>query len=123
MRAVGQADRRRGTRELLDRDAMLEIAEPAAAILLLDRDAVQAERADFWPQVTRKLVALVDLGSSRRDLLAGERLNGFANRIRGFAEIEVEHPLRVGNHGPAASRSMTACCAQPYSLRMSLSRA
>jgi hypothetical protein len=30
-------------------------------------------------------------------------MHGLAYRIRGFAKIEVEHPMRVGNHGRAAS--------------------
>jgi hypothetical protein len=30
-------------------------------------------------------------------------LHGIANRIRGLAEIEVEHSMRVGNHGGVAS--------------------
>ena len=30
-------------------------------------------------------------------------MHGLAYRIRGFAEIEIEHPMRVGNHGRAAS--------------------
>ena len=51
MRAVGEPDRRRRPRHLLHRQAMLEIAEARAAIFLLDRDAVQAERADFRPEV------------------------------------------------------------------------
>src|SRR6267154_1413141 len=103
MRAIGQADRRRGARNLLHRDAVLEIAEPASAILLLDGNAVQAERADFRPQVARKLVALVDFGSPRRDLVGGEILHGLAYGVGGFAEIEVEHSMRVGNHDGAAS--------------------
>src|SRR6267142_3961569 len=69
MRAVGQANRRRRPRNLLDRDAVLEIAQPRTAILLLDRYSVQAERADLRPQVARKLIALVDLGGARRDLV------------------------------------------------------
>jgi hypothetical protein len=32
-------------------------------------------------------------------------MNGLAERIRGFAEIEIEHPIRVGNHGRAAFRA------------------
>ena len=103
MRAVGQADRRRRARDFLDRDAVLEIAEPGAAIFLLDGNAVQAERADLRPEVAGKLIALVDLGGARRDLVAGEILHGFADRVRGLAEIEIEHPMRVGNHGRAAS--------------------
>ncbi len=108
MRAVGQADRRRSARDFLDRDAMLEIAEPGAAILLLDGNAVQAERADFRPEIPRELVALVDLGGARRDLVAGEILHGFADGVRGFAEIEIEHPLRVGDHGRDGLRANNA---------------
>src|SRR3981189_1752874 len=69
MRAVGQADRRRRPRDLLDPDAVLEIAEPGSAIFLLDGDAVQPERSDFRPEIPRELIALVDLGGARRDLV------------------------------------------------------
>jgi hypothetical protein len=31
--------------------------------------------------------------------MAGEIVDGFAQRIRGFTEIEIEHPIRVGDHG------------------------
>src|SRR6202790_5042180 len=82
---------------------MLEIAEPRAAIFLLDGNSVQAERADFRPEVAGELIALVDFGGARRDLVAGEIMHGLADRVRGFAEIEIEHPMRVGNHGRAAS--------------------
>src|ERR1700735_3527811 len=103
---------------------MLEIAEPRAAIFLLDRNPVQAQRADFRPQIARKLVALVDLGGARRDLVTGEIMHGLANRVRGFAEIEIEHPMRVGNHGQAGSGIiMRWSRAQAYSLPASLSRA
>src|ERR1700692_3823087 len=70
MRAVGETDRRRRPGNFLDRDAVLEVAQPRAAIFLLDGDAVEAERADFRPKVARKLVALVDVGGARRDLVA-----------------------------------------------------
>src|SRR3954462_12777181 len=103
MRAKKQADRSRRPRVFLDRDAMLQSPEPRAAVLLLDGDAVQSERADLRPEVSGKLVALVDLGRTRRDLVTCEIMHGFANGIRGFAEIEVEHPMRVGDHGLAAS--------------------
>ena len=99
MRAVGQPDRGRGPRHLLHRNAVLEIAEAGAAIFLLDGDAVQAERADLGPEVARELIAAVDFGGARRDLVLRKRMHGFADRIRGLAEIEVEHPLCVGDHG------------------------
>src|SRR5947207_431002 len=70
MGAVGQADRRRGARYFLDRNAVLEIAEPGAAIFLLDGNPVQAERADLGPEIPGELIALVDFGRARRDLVA-----------------------------------------------------
>src|SRR6185437_10294079 len=103
MRAVGQADGGGSARNLLQRDAMLEIAEPCPAILFLDRDAMQAKRADLRPEVAWKLIAPVDLGRAGRDLVAGEIVNGFANRVRRLAEIEIEDAIRVGNHGRHAS--------------------
>ena len=99
MRAVGQADRGRGARHLLHRDAVLEIAQARAAIFLLDRDAVQAERADLGPEIARKLIAAVDFGGARRDLVLRKRMHRLADRVRGLAEIEIEHPMRVGDHG------------------------
>ena len=109
MRAIGQADGRRGARNLLHRDAMLEIAEARAAIFLLDGNPVQAERADFGPEVAGKLIAFVDFGGARRDLVARKVLHGLADRIRGLAEIEIEHPLRVGDHGRGLRRHNTSC--------------
>src|SRR5882672_6571554 len=99
MRAIGQADRGRCARNLLDRDAMFEVAEPRPAILLLDRDAVQPEFAKFRPQIARELIGLVDVRGARRDLVACKIVDRVANCVRGLAEIEVEHAMRVGNHG------------------------
>src|SRR5947209_842908 len=83
---------------------MFEIAEPCPAILLFHRDAMQAERTDPGPEVAREQVAPVDLGGPRRDLVCGEITHGVADRVRGFAEIEVEHAMRVGVHDRAAFR-------------------
>src|SRR5260221_9097103 len=103
MGAVGQTDCGRGARYFLDGDAVLEIAEPRAAIFLLDGDPVQTERADLGPEVPPELIALVDFGGTPRELVRREGLDGLANRIRGLAEIEIEDPVRVGDHGLAAS--------------------
>src|SRR5688500_8955891 len=103
MRAIAQPDRRCCPRHFLARDALLVIAEPGAARFLLDGYAVQAERADLGPEGSWKLVALVAFGRARRDLLARKGKHGFANGIRGFTEIEIEHPVRIGNHGRATS--------------------
>src|ERR1700710_838041 len=123
MGAVRQPDRSRRPRHFFDCDTVLEIAQTSAAIFLFDGDAVQAERAHLRPEVARKLVAPVDFGGARRDLVAREGIDGLANRIRGFAEIEIEHPVRVGNHGGAASgTSIRLYGPQPYSPGMRLSR-
>jgi hypothetical protein len=49
MGAVTETDRGRGALDLLHRDDMLQISEAKAAILLLDRDAVETERAHLRP--------------------------------------------------------------------------
>src|SRR6185437_6906903 len=95
-----------------------------AAIFLLDGNPVQAKRADFRPEVAGELIAPVDFVGARRDLVAREIMHGFADRVRGFAEIEVEHPMRIGNHGRAASgANRAACSTQTYALEIGLSRA
>src|SRR4051794_13190399 len=105
MGSVGQAYRGGGARNLFHGDAVLEIAETRAAIFLLDGNAVEAKIAKLRLQVARKLVGLVDLGGARRDLVRREVADGFAYRIRGLAEVKIEHPLRVGNHRVASGRA------------------
>ena len=90
MRAVRQADRRRGARDLLHRDDVRQVAEVAAAVLLLDRHAVQAERAELRPEVGRKDVVAVDVGGARRDLVVGELLHRIAQHRDRLAEVEGE---------------------------------
>src|SRR5882757_9897807 len=46
-----------------------------------------------------------------------------ANRVRGLAEIEIEYPLRVGNHCWAASGQVRRSCARPFALQITMSRA
>ncbi len=77
---------------------MLEVAEAGSAIFLFYRDAVQAEGADLGPEVARKLVAPVDLGGARRDLVLREGVHRLANRVRGFAQIEIEKQRPVRGH-------------------------
>ena len=51
-------------------------------------------------------------------------MHGFADRVRGFAEIEIEHPMRVGDHGRAASGQIGGCLAHSLMrCETSLSRA
>ena len=98
MRAVGQANRGRGPRHFFHRDAVLEIAETRPAILLLDGNAVQAERTDLGPEVAREFITAVDFGGARRDFVLRERVHRLPDRVRRFAEIEVEQQRPVRSH-------------------------
>jgi hypothetical protein len=73
--AIAQADRRRGTAQLLDRDHVLEIAQPRAAIFLVDGDAVKAEIAHLRPQLARKAVGLVEFRRDRSHFGRGKALD------------------------------------------------
>ena len=99
MGAVGQPDGGRAAADLLHGDAVLEVAEARAAVLLLHRDAEQAQLAELRPQCARELVGLVDLGGDRRDLVGGEAAHAGAQLVGRLAEIEVERGKIVGDHG------------------------
>ena len=102
MRAVGQADRGRGARDLLHRDAMLEIAEAEAAVFLRRGDR-RAGRAR--PSSATGRAGSGCRGRSRRraarSRCVGELARRLADRVRGFAEVEVERGGAVGDHGRA----------------------
>ena len=69
---------------------MREVAEVAAAVLLLHRHAVQAERAELLPQIGGKEVVAVDVGGARRDLVVGELLHAVAQHGDRLAQVEGE---------------------------------
>ena len=99
MRAVGEADRRRAAAHLLHGDDVLEIAEPRPAVLLLHGDAEQPHVAELGPELARELVAPVDLGSERGDLVGRETAHAGAQLVGRLAEVEVERREIVGDHG------------------------
>ena len=103
VRAVAEADRGGGPAHLLHGDAMLQVAEAAAALLLLHRDTEQAEVAEPGPEVARELVARVDLLRARRDLRLREALDRRADHVGGLAQPEVEAGHPVGGHCAADS--------------------
>ena len=74
---------------------MGEIAEPEPAIGLGDGDAVEAEVAEFFPQVGREGVVNVNLRGTRRDFGGSEGSDAGAQHRDGFAMVEVEG----GEHG------------------------
>ena len=69
---------------------MGEIAHPRAAILLLDGDAEEPERAELRPQLARKLVGAVDLVGDRGDLVSGKVAHRLAQHFDVAAETEIE---------------------------------
>src|SRR5437016_2142756 len=103
MRAVGESHRARGARDLLHADDVREVAEPGAAEALRDGDAEQPLPAERRPQVARKLVAAIDLGRARRDLLGGEAPHLLADLLELGAEAEVAVGALEGAHGLAFS--------------------
>ena len=102
MSAIGEPDRGRAAAHLLHRDAMGEITHPGAAILLLDGDAVQAERPHLRPQLDRKAVGAVYLGGERCDLVLGEIAHRRAQHVDLGAEIEIEGRKPRVLHGSSA---------------------
>ena len=115
MRAVGEADRRRGAAHLLHRDHVREVAHRRAAVLLLDGDAEQAQVAHLAPEVGRKLVGAVDLGSARRDLVRGELPHGRAQHVDRVAVVEVDRGKVLHRH---ASRVKESAFASVVAVRM-----
>ena len=91
MRAVGEADRGRGAADLLERDAVGEVAHAGAAVLLGHGDPEQAERAELLPQIGRELVVRVDPCRPRRDLLGREAPHHGAQSLDLLAKAEAHH--------------------------------
>ncbi len=98
MRAVGQADRRRGARNFFHRHAVREVAHPGAAPFLLDGDAEKSELAELRPKLARKFVGAVDLGGVGSDLGLRERADGVAQHLDIAAEIKIEAGKTVRDH-------------------------
>ena len=71
---------------------------PAPPILLFDRNAQHAQRAELPPQIGREIVVAVDRRRARRDLIGGEILDLAAQHVRGLAEIEIERAHPVAAH-------------------------
>ena len=101
MGAIGQADRGRGARNLLQRDDMGEIAHVGAAVLLRDRHAEQAEVAEFLPEIGGKFIVAVDLFRAGRDFGQGEGAHAVAQHVDLVAESEIQARNGHGNGLPS----------------------
>jgi len=90
MRAVGESHRRRGARDFLHGNTVLEITETGTAPLLLHRDAVHAELPELRPQIARKGIRAIDLVGTRGDPVGSEAADAVAQHVGGLAETEIE---------------------------------
>src|SRR3546814_19232663 len=98
MVAIGQADSSRSTLYFLDRDHMVEIAEPQPAPFLFDGDAVEAKRAHRGPQlVAREPVVGICFGGERGDLFDSESGGGLADHLGALAESEIAIGISAHN--------------------------
>ena len=98
VRAVAEPDGGGRAAHLLHGDAVLEVAEAAAAFLLLHGEPEQPEVAEPGPEVARELVARVDLFRAGRDLGLREALDGRPDHVRRLAQPEIEAGHPVGGH-------------------------
>src|SRR5579883_718544 len=89
MRAVREADRPRGPRDLLHGDGVGEIAEPGAPPALRHGDAEEAELPERGPEVARELILAIDLGGARRDVLRREAMHLLTDLLDTLAEAEI----------------------------------
>ncbi len=95
--AIGQSDRGRTAADFLHGDAVFEVTEAGATIVLLDGDTVQAEGAHLGPEVAREFVGAVDLGRDRRDLVGSEGADRIAQLVRSLAEAEIQGRVVVAD--------------------------
>ena len=108
VRAVGQADRAGGARDLLHRHHVRQVAQVRAAVVAADGDAEQAHLAELLPQVVGEGVLAVDAVGARGDLLLREGRHALAQHV----EVVTEGKGRMGGscpferavHGSAAAR-------------------
>src|SRR3954447_2342660 len=89
MRAVGESDRTGGARDLFHGNRVCEIAETGAAPALRHRHAQQSLFPEGRPEVTRKLVAAVDLRRPRCNALRREATYLGADLLDALIQSEI----------------------------------
>ena len=93
----GDGDRHRGVdaSQLLDRDRVRERVGSAAAVLLRDRHAHQAERRELGDQLVREALLPVELLRDGRNLLERELADGVPEELVLRVEVEVHRAARL----------------------------
>ncbi len=89
MRRDGDSDRSVDTRELLDRERVLHVAEAGAVPLFREKDAEQTELGGLGHDFPRELLALVELHHVRPDLALGELAHRVPQELLVFRKAEI----------------------------------
>src|SRR6478672_4561468 len=100
MSTEGQADGRRGSRNLLHGDHMREITQPSATVFIADRQPEDTEVSELAPEIVWKKVLLVNRSSTRGNLIRRKSVDRVAQHVDIFAEREVQR------HQMAAHRNL-----------------
>src|SRR6476661_1981107 len=90
MSPEGQADCRRGSRNLLHGDHMCEITQLSTAVFLADRQPEDTEASELTPEIVRKKVLPVDRSSTRGNLIRRKFVDRVAQHVDIFAEREIQ---------------------------------
>src|SRR5207248_2059485 len=84
---------------LLHRNAVLQVAQPGAAVFFLHGDPEKAQFAQLRPEMAREFVRAVDFVGQWRNFVAAETPHRIAQEVRGVAKPEIERRIGVTNHG------------------------
>ena len=68
VRAIAQPNRGRGTTDLFHGNALGEIAKASSAVYFVDCNTESAHSTEFWPEIFREVVVVIDTSGSRCDL-------------------------------------------------------
>jgi hypothetical protein len=90
MSTEGQADGRRGSRNLLHGDHMREITQLSATVFLADRQPEDTEVSELAPKIVWKKVLLVNRSRTRGNLIRRKSVDRVAQHVDIFAEREVQ---------------------------------
>ena len=99
MRAIRKPDGAGRAGDFLHRHDMGEIAEPDAAIFLIDRDPEKTELTHLFPEFHRKLIRPVDLRRHRRNAVLRPAVGHLAQGLNLVSKGEI-HRCREHQASP-----------------------
>src|SRR6185437_16914344 len=108
--------------QFLQGQAQGEVVPAHAAVLLGDRQAEQAHRAHLGHDLVRELAPLVEFADDRGDLLAGELLDGGAQRRLLLGQRQVHYGCSCTQASGVGAASITASTASLATVAPGLAR-